>query len=923
MLLEREGPIAALGDALDRARAERGSVQLVVGPAGIGKTALLDALRDAAAERELPMLSARASELDRGFGFGIVHQLLEPVVLAADEERRARLFAGAAARAEPLFGAAVADGDPEYGVLSGLYWLVANLAEERPVVLRVDDLHWADAASLRFLEFLARRIEDLPVAVVATMRPREPGAPAELLSALREAPAADTIELGPLGADSVADLLEAALGTAPDESFRHAAWRATGGNPLLLSVLAREAAFHGLRGQASDGERLTELAAHGVAPSVRRRIEALGAEAAVVARAAAVLGRRARLDDLVALVDSDREAVGRALTQLGDAQVLEPGGWAYVHPLVRAAVVGSIPPVELDRLHRLAARRLRERGARAAEVALHWLAAEPAGDPETVADLRAAATEAAGEGATSTAVDLLRRALDEGVGGPDRAALLLDLGEHELRTLQPEGTERMREALAAGLRGEEAVRAHAALGTVLLLTDPAAAFAEIDAAHAQATDAGLRLRLEASVLEALVFVDAFAEARRARYREIREAEEPSVVELAHLASEAALAGRPAEEVAALGRRALVGDVLLREVGPGGSTWNLLTHAFRFAEQPDPARRLLAAGDREARRRGLLAAGAFVDQSWGYWHRDFGSVAQGLAHAQTGHDLLVEANLPMSIAAVAGSVAENLVLLDRAEEAAELLDRPLGAAEDTFVEVFALTARGLARWMAGRAQEAEADLRRVVALLDARGWRAPSAARGRLRLAELLARQGRTEEALELTALDVEAASSAGTGGALGCVLRVRALAQEGSERLATLRAAERTLAGSPLRLEHGRALLELGATLRRDNARAEARDVLRGALDVASRTESAWLVRLAREELEASGARPRRERLSGVESLTPSERRIAELAAEGLANREIAEALWVTRKTVEYHLSHVYSKLGVPSRSRLPDALAA
>ena len=853
------------------------------------------------------MLRARASELDRGFGFGIVHQLLEPVVRSGERE----LFTGAARRAEVLFGGAEAEVDPEYGVLSGLYWLLANLSDAHPLLLAVDDLHWADVASLRWLEFVARRIEDLPVLLLATARLNEPGAPLELLAALQDASA--TIELPALSPSAVAAILGDALPAEPAAGFREAAIEATGGNPLLVSVLAREVAVQGLRGRDEEAGRLAELAGRGVAPAVARRLALLGAEAVAVARAAAISGERARLEDVVALAGLAPDDVRDALARLADAELLEPGGWAFVHPLVRTAVAASIPQAERDALHRLAAGRLRARGERAAEIALHRLAAAPAHDPEAVVDLRRAAAEAAAEGASGTAIDLLRRALAEDV--PDgRPRVLLELAELELRTLQPEGPERARAALAAGLDADQEVRAHAALGTVLLLSDPAAAFEEIAAAHAQARDHGLRLRLEAAELEALTFVDALAPARTARYAAI---DDPSVVELAHLASEAALAGAPVDEVVALGLRAVADGTLLREIGPGGSTWNLLTHAFRFAEQPEPARRLLRDGDRVVRERGLRAAGAFVDQSWAYWHRDFGSVARGLAHAQAGYDAVLEAGVPVSVAAVGAVVAENLVALDRAREAAELMDE-LDAAAGTFVEAFAVTARGWARMAAGREQEAEQDLRRVVEILDARGWHAPYAARGRLRLAELLAGQGRGEEALELMEHDVAAARAAG---ALGSALRVRALAQEGAEREATLRAAVGALADSPLRLEHGRALLDLGATLRRRRSLAAARDALREALDLASRTESALLERQVREELAAAGARPRRERVSGVEALTPSERRIAELAAEGLSNREIAEALWVTAKTVEYHLSRVYAKLGIRSRGALAQIL--
>lgn len=909
--------------ALERARAGDGSTHLIVGPAGIGKSALLEVVGTIAREDEALVLSARASELDHGFGFGIAHQLLEPVVSASSEPRRKRLFAGAAGRAEALFGGEVAGGDPEYGVLSGLYWLIANLAEERPTVLRVDDLHWADVASLRMLEFLARRVEDLPVLIVGSWRLHEPKATDAVLAAMAASPAATTTTLEPLSSAATATVLEEALGAPPADGFCEAAQVATGGNPLLLSVLAREAASGGLRGSDEEGKRILELAARGVAPAVARRLGALRPEAAIVARAAAVAGERARREDLVGLSGLDSEDVRIALGTLADVQILETGGWRYAHPLVRAAVLASIPRAELGRLHRRAARRLRERGERPAEIALHWLATDPAGDPDAVADLRCAARDAATEGATQTAVDLLRRALDEDAPNTDRAMLLLELAEQELRTFLPEGPQRMRDALAAGLQGQDAVRARAALGTTLLLTDPAAAFEEIDAAHAQATDGGLRLRLEASVLEALVFVDSLSVRRDSRFGAIRAAASPSAVELAHFACEQALAGRPADEVAALAGRAAADGALLREVGPGGATWNLLTHALRLVERPEPAWRLLVDGDRVVRERGLHVSGAFVDQAWGYWHRDFGSVARGLAHARARYDGILEAGLPISVAALAATTAENLILLDRIAEAEEIMDRPLDAARGTFVEVFALTARGLTRAMAGRSDEAEVDLRRVVSIADARGWHAPSAVRGRMRLAELLAGQGRTDEVRALTDHDIAWAKSSGARGALGGALRVRALAQDGSERLATLREAADALAGTPLRLEHGRALLDLGAALRQRGERAASREPLREALDIASRAESTWLARLVRGELGASGARPRRERVTGIESLTPSERRIADLAADGLSNREIAEALWVTRKTVEYHLSHVYAKLGIASREALPGAFAA
>jgi len=267
------------------------------------------------------------------------------------------------------------------------------------------------------------------------------------------------------------------------------------------------------------------------------------------------------------------------------------------------------------------------------------------------------------------------------------------------------------------------------------------------------------------------------------------------------------------------------------------------------------------------------------------------------------------------------LAENLVELDRLEEAAAEVDVDLGPAEGTFIEPFVLTIRGRVRLLLRRIDEAEADLRRVVAFGDARGWAAPNATRGRLRLAEVLAASGRPEEALALMDHDVAAATAAQRPGCLGMALRRRALAQEGEEAIATLEEAVEAFEGTDLRLELGWALHDLGARLRIRGDRRAAREPLRRALDLGHRTESALLARHAHGELEASGARPRRERLDGIEALTPAERRVAQLAAEGLTNRQIAETLWVTLKTVEVHLGRSYGKLSIGGRGELVAAL--
>jgi AAA ATPase domain len=172
-LLERQHELSELEGALAGARAGRGGVVLVEAPAGLGKTSLLRAASDAAAEAGFTCLRARAGELERDFAYGCVRQLLEPPVAKLSAPGHDGLFEGAAALSKPLFSPSDAPPpsvDSSFSILHGLYWLLNNLADDGPVALSVDDLHWSDAESLRFLNYLALRLDGLPVAVLAAMR---------------------------------------------------------------------------------------------------------------------------------------------------------------------------------------------------------------------------------------------------------------------------------------------------------------------------------------------------------------------------------------------------------------------------------------------------------------------------------------------------------------------------------------------------------------------------------------------------------------------------------------------------------------------------------------------------------------------------------------------------------------------------------
>jgi DNA-binding CsgD family transcriptional regulator len=394
--------------------------------------------------------------------------------------------------------------------------------------------------------------------------------------------------------------------------------------------------------------------------------------------------------------------------------------------------------------------------------------------------------------------------------------------------------------------------------------------------------------------------------------------------LAHLAQHAAYSGAPAKQTLDLARRALRDGELVRQVSPGTSTWNLLTHAIRLAEDAPFGEQMIAEGDAIARAQDFHFARFFIDHAWAYWHLDFGSVATAAAHARTGLEQVRKSGLDVTVGAVAAIAAEALVAADELDEAARLFELPMDAVAGTIAEPFAMSARGLVRSLQYNADAAETDFRDVVAMLDERAWHAPALTEARARLVWLLAARGELEEAREHVALLLEAARRSAAPGAIALARRAEArVAASDDESIEILRDGASALKTSRKHLLRSAILTDLGALLRRSGSRRDAREPLRLALDLATRAESARAAQRARAELASTGAQPRREALSGVAALTPSERRVADLAAEGLSNRQIAETLWVTLKTVEVHLGRTYGKLGINSRAQLPRALGS
>ncbi|HEX8105850.1 MAG TPA: AAA family ATPase, partial [Solirubrobacteraceae bacterium] len=294
-LLERNGELRALLTALERATAADGRLILVEGPAGVGKSALMAAAAAEARRRGVRVLWASGSELERDLPFGAIRQLFEPALAGRPAEERRRLLDGAAAPAEWVVDprgdrdTTLTRAEAGFAVLHGIYWLAASLATDGPLLIAVDDLHWLDASSLRSLAYLARRIRDLPIALLATMRPSEPASPAELLDELRTVPDALRIAPPPLGPAAVAELVRAQI-TGADGDLCAAFHEASAGNPLYLKELLLHAASEGLGAGPESADAVRSASIPALAERLSRRIAGVAPEAEAIATAMAVLG---------------------------------------------------------------------------------------------------------------------------------------------------------------------------------------------------------------------------------------------------------------------------------------------------------------------------------------------------------------------------------------------------------------------------------------------------------------------------------------------------------------------------------------------------------------------------------------------------------------------------------------------------------
>jgi DNA-binding CsgD family transcriptional regulator len=931
-LLEREAEVATIQELVAAVGGGAGRLLVVEGRAGMGKTRLVGVARAAAQSAGLEVLAARAGELEQEFAFGVVRQLFEPLLAHASAEERADLTAGAAGLALPLFQQPTADGqetaDTSFAMLHGLYWLAANLALRRPTLLAIDDLHWADVASLRWIAYLARRLEGLPLLVAVAARPPEPGPRVVLLTEVLADPAAVVVRPGALGNAAVAVLVREAFATEPDPAFAGACRTATGGNPLYVRALLDTLARERLSPTAANAARVLQTGPEAVLRAVSLRLARLPAAAAALAQAAAVLGDGTHLQHAAALAGSDVEPAARAATMLVRAGLLRvENPLEFVHPVVRTAIYQQLGADERSRAHRRAAELLVAAGAPSQQAAAHLLLTLPAGDRFVSEVVRRAAEQSLAQGAPQAAVAYLRRALVEPTTDAERAELLHRLGVAEQSAAIPGAVDHLGEALALTtdpVRHAEMALPYAIALALLDHLGPAQDVLQTAIGMLGGRRPQLGQLLEAALLDfASMDLDnqALAVERVAQVQEQRLGTGAGAAMLrAVLAFHEARSGRARERCISLAVDALDEGLLCRasDVLLGVNA----LFALMCAEEVQTATRFIDEALAAARRRGDLV------------HTHYLLLYRGCAAAQRGD--LREAEEDLRASEVDRAVAATLNLWRVGYLAEVLVDRGDVAAAAGVLESVGLDERitmnfrfpwlyGRARvdLEAGRLEQALAGFRTLGRVLEEFGFHNPGFLPCRSQIALTLHRLGRREEALQFAQEELELARRWGAPRTLGVSLRALGLLRGGSEGQALLGEAVAVLQDAQAQVEHARALVDLGAALRRGNRRGEAQTPLRHGLELAHRAGAAGLGRRAQDELAAMGTRPRKLVLTGVDALTASERRVARMAAEGMSNKELAQALFITVKAVEVHLSSAYRKLQISSRGQLAEALNA
>ena len=907
--MERAAELEQLSALLATAGNGRGQVCVIQGESGIGKSRLLEECARLASSSGMAVIRARCSELATEYTFGVVRHLFEANVVRAVPRDRAVLLQGPAALAAPVFG----DGQAadEFSVMHGLYWLTVNLAERRPTTILIDDLTWADECSLRFLVYLAERLDDVPVALIVTVRSGDPAGESPLVSHLWELGTSPTIRLAALTQDGVEALLRVALpGHDVSASLALTVLGQTGGNPFFVVAVANAI-------RAGEDPCLTTP--ESIRRRITRRLARVDQAARALVNAGSVLGDDAALRDVVHVAGLEPEHGPVAAGELVREELLTSADpMTFAHRIVRTAVYSLLTPAERLRLHTASARLLVANGADAEVVADHLLLSGPPREGWAIDAFHHAGRSAARKSAYGTALRYLRCAIE--LADPEKLppGLCVDLGLAEAAAGEPVSLDRFERALDRLGDANERSDAVYSLGQALYRSGRQDEAAEAFHRGVELFDgAGHQVRLR-FLGAALAAESHRAPAHGPPEGVFDDDDGPGTrAILAVQALQQSLTTPPAARAAALAIRALGGGAFLAEQGSQDPGVNLAVLALLQSGRVIEAQEAADAVVCDARGRGAQLAYAEASMIRALVHYARGQVNESAADAQAALDVLENRHNSHSHTALATLVN---CLIDRGELAeAEVILRNMRSvpASTPAIDAYVLLARGRLHLHRKDIDAAQQDLDAVENMVRDFGDTNPTMLPWRSLAGVIAHLSGHEARSRTLIADEIRIAQLFELPIALGVALRSRALTETGDEALGTLRQAVDVLKDTEATLELARAHAGLGRGLRRAGQRVAARAQLGIGLDLAHRCGATGVEAEIREELAAAGGRPRRSALTGVESLTPTELRVAQLAAQGMSNSRIAEQTFVSRNTVAWHLRNIFRKLAVESREQL------
>jgi len=895
------------------------SAVIIEGEPGLGKTAFLNAACHVAREAGHDVLYARGGALEAESPFGIVRQLFQPVeatLSPSEREMCANVTASLSDVRRPI----------PFEVIHDLYLNLAHFASSRPIVIAIDDLQWSDYESLVWVQYIARRLESGRISFIGTSTCRVAGTALAAVDNIIAEPSTRVFSLRPLSVDSVTKLVSRQLNVDSEDSFARACHTITGGNPFLLHSLLSALEREGFGPDVSE-ESLATLSPPPVARAILRRLGGLPEEAHALMQAAAILGDHSDHRVVAALAGVDASLGGDMANALAEVYLFRRDRpLSFVHPLERSTVYGEIDPVRRARAHAEAARLLDDQGAALDQVAHHLLLAEPTADEWSAELLERAALVHAKEGQYEFAVRCLARSLDESPDASTRSRRLLELSSAEAAMGRPTALDHLREAAELGVDPIELADAtYRCLRAFAQESYPPETVATLRHLEAQLGEGHVDLRIWIEIVlstwdqQPPALPASTPAIESVLLRKHTERTRLDRLALAHLAYVKTFASdqATAEYVADLAEQA-VGAVDLQ-----------LDDCTSIVVAARAVASLVRAGRFEvADRLGLLAQTAAVRDDQQTAVAEFSTV---LAYSHFLQGNLDEAEVecrralaamegrswasrPMSLGVLAATFIEE----GRSREAASvLMDAVSDSIPRTIAELFALEQRAKLKMLEGRIDEALKDLLLAEQGAEALGVRNPAVTSWRCVAATALCAAERTTEARDLARENLELARAFGAPWALGMALRTAAEVGDPVDRLGLLTEAAGVLEPAGASLECAKATIDLGSVLISQGRQDEALSTLRRGADLAFRCRAQPLADRAARELRAAGARPRRLALMGSDALTPAERRVAELAAGGMINARIAEALFVSEKTVEGHLTRVYQKLGRRSRTNL------